>query len=713
MNVQKLTLFSLAAALVQAITPILLSVGILLSLFSAYSLPYEQSEVIIFSVICVVLFTICFFFKRRSLLLVLLFVVFAILGYLYRNLLMAGLYSVLSAIDEGFSTVLAVTVFPNAEFTQEAVSKGVSLFWFYLIFPLSFYFSCCCSLMKAPMLCYILALPLALLSVFFVDAPPQSSYLFIMLLSLLLVPMQQLSCQSNSNRIAIVNVLLTIVLALYAIVLKPISESLDMSWLEVEKLQSLFTISEGDSLQQHLDKPNNKDLQEAGSEEPDDSVVMHVQSSDVGTVYLRGYSLARYTGESWDSPANEYSSSSEPLLFSARAMRYSYPQVSASTLTVEYLSPSSLLHIPYFCVVGNEAVIGEDSISLAREITDYTVSYYPSLRFMASRLVLPTELLQAELNYRRYVYENYTADLPAIATYARNVAGITDTADREETIRQVVAHLTSVCTYDRQVEQAPDSTDVVLYFLAESRTGNCVHYASSATAMLQSLGIPARYVGGFRTDILRANTTVDVTVLDAHAWIEVYFDGIGWLPYEVTFSNDIMRPEPTAVPTMTPTPTQLPSSEPIPTLAPEDSATPTDASQTPSPDQAGETPVDEQKERVKIPTAVWIVLALLALVPLTVLRRFLKRSLRRKRWSRLSNNRYAISAYRYCKTLSALSLKMPPAVITLAKKARFSQHKLTDEERRQIELEVAAQVAAISTLPLRKRFVLAYILAEY
>jgi transglutaminase-like putative cysteine protease len=76
-------------------------------------------------------------------------------------------------------------------------------------------------------------------------------------------------------------------------------------------------------------------------------------------------------------------------------------------------------------------------------------------------------------------------------------------------------------------------------FLHETRTGHCALYATAMTLMLRELGIPARYVTGF---VAGGNSTARygeryqhrILERDLHAWVEVYFSGIGWLPFDPT-----------------------------------------------------------------------------------------------------------------------------------------------------------------------------------
>ena len=77
-----------------------------------------------------------------------------------------------------------------------------------------------------------------------------------------------------------------------------------------------------------------------------------------------------------------------------------------------------------------------------------------------------------------------------------------------------------------------------MWFLTQSHEGNAVLYASAAVEALRTHGVPARYAEGYYvsdTDFQKSEDgSVAVTGLNAHAWVEIYFDGIGWLPVEVT-----------------------------------------------------------------------------------------------------------------------------------------------------------------------------------
>ncbi|WP_030616732.1 transglutaminase TgpA family protein [Streptomyces sclerotialus] len=90
-------------------------------------------------------------------------------------------------------------------------------------------------------------------------------------------------------------------------------------------------------------------------------------------------------------------------------------------------------------------------------------------------------------------------------------------------------------TYNTEV-RAGSGTQAITRFL-EQKEGFCVHFAFSMAAMARTLGIPARVAVGFTPGGKRADGSYSVGLRDAHAWPELYFEGIGWTRFEPTPSR--------------------------------------------------------------------------------------------------------------------------------------------------------------------------------
>lgn len=149
--------------------------------------------------------------------------------------------------------------------------------------------------------------------------------------------------------------------------------------------------------------------------------------------------------------------------------------------------------------------------------------------------------IEAETVYREFVYRNYTTANSELEPLLKSVFW-KDYSSKQEGVYsalcQVRDKLKSIAELDKSPKAAPDGQDPIRYFLTKSKKGNSVLYASAAVQALRCYGIPSRYVEGYyisSDDVSKGNKgNVTLTGNNAHAWVEVYFDGIGWLPVDVT-----------------------------------------------------------------------------------------------------------------------------------------------------------------------------------
>jgi transglutaminase-like putative cysteine protease len=73
----------------------------------------------------------------------------------------------------------------------------------------------------------------------------------------------------------------------------------------------------------------------------------------------------------------------------------------------------------------------------------------------------------------------------------------------------------------------------LVVFVTRTRAGYCQHFAGAMALMLRLLGVPARVAVGFTSGTREGDAWV-VTDHDAHAWVEVWFAGLGWIPFDPT-----------------------------------------------------------------------------------------------------------------------------------------------------------------------------------
>ncbi len=100
--------------------------------------------------------------------------------------------------------------------------------------------------------------------------------------------------------------------------------------------------------------------------------------------------------------------------------------------------------------------------------------------------------------------------------------------------KSIENYLSTNYVYTLKPGRTPRNQDFVDYFLFESKKGYCTYYASSMVVMLRSIGIPARYVEGYILPPTSNKGIYKVTSKQAHAWVEVYFEGFGWIQFEPT-----------------------------------------------------------------------------------------------------------------------------------------------------------------------------------
>lgn len=83
----------------------------------------------------------------------------------------------------------------------------------------------------------------------------------------------------------------------------------------------------------------------------------------------------------------------------------------------------------------------------------------------------------------------------------------------------------------------PTNVDPVIWFLFDMKQGYCNYYATAEVLLLRTLGIPARIAVGYAPGDYDKDTYV-VRQKHAHAWPEVYFNGVGWVEFEPTVSYE-------------------------------------------------------------------------------------------------------------------------------------------------------------------------------
>lgn len=173
---------------------------------------------------------------------------------------------------------------------------------------------------------------------------------------------------------------------------------------------------------------------------------------------------------------------------------------------------------------------GDGSTLVVGEASRYTVTS------LATR-VTASALRQAGVDYPpaiAAIYLQLPDNLPErVRRLAARVAGPHGTPYEKAVAVQDYLRLNYA--YNENVPPPPAGRDVVDYFLYELQQGFCTYHASAMVVLLRAEGVPARVVSGFSTGVFDyERRAYRVAARNAHAWVEVFFPGYGWIEFEPT-----------------------------------------------------------------------------------------------------------------------------------------------------------------------------------
>lgn len=99
--------------------------------------------------------------------------------------------------------------------------------------------------------------------------------------------------------------------------------------------------------------------------------------------------------------------------------------------------------------------------------------------------------------------------------------------------------LQETASYNLYLDTIPRGSNAIDYFLETGKEGYCMHFASAGALLLQELGVPARYASGYvakPSDFheKKGIYVAEIPDYNAHAWVEIYLEQIGWVPVEMT-----------------------------------------------------------------------------------------------------------------------------------------------------------------------------------
>lgn len=661
---------------VGAVLAFLLSFGGMGCLFSAFDLGISMTILALGCGFFSVAGALCYLLKKGDAIVACLAAL--VLGYLWRRGTLVGSFEALAyeisfRYDGGYDWGILGT--PGADLTTAALVAGG-------LIALAVARTVCRRDTALPAL--TLALVPLLLCVVVTDTVPREGWLFLFLLGLLLLLITgslRRSDPGQANTLTAMAALPTI-LALgllfwaiprdtYVNQSRNIQDTL-VQWasgvpeLWEELTTGADTVAAGD------DRTPKVDLEELGPRKLYTYAVMDVFTETGGTLYLREQDYNNYNMTGWT-----YTVSRKEYL--QRGSKVAW--VNAGAVTITTRRARDVFYYPYY--PAEEILLTGGCVVNDKGDTTYQVERY----------VLPDnwkQLLTAESGTSATLefpiagansvsYTKLPADTRAWAE-ALLATILTDEKTDTEKAETIAAYVRNSAEYDLNTPKMDeDAEDFARWFLEESDTGYCVHFATAAAVLLRAAGVDARYVSGYMIQA-KAGEAVTVTAAQAHAWVEYYESRLDtWIVLEATPGSATGGTEDTTGETEPNTAGEnetLPKTDPTETEPGEtgEATGETDASGTGGTDVPGDGAAAERRRG-----RPWLLLLLLP--GAAWLQRELRRSVRRQRMYRGGANRRALALWRELTLYARLLKRRPPAELeALAQKAKFSQHTLTQQE---------------------------------
>lgn len=280
--------------------------------------------------------------------------------------------------------------------------------------------------------------------------------------------------------------------------------------------------------------PNGGDGGSGGNPE-EDTPVLRIKADHSGKVYLRLTSFGDFMGYKF-AAAVPYTR----LLDNAYSCSYltgiALQNAGVTPAHMEIQNFTTQYFLPYYLGMGTADydLQTSDVRFDGKGMGVYSLPYYvydgtgTDLQGMLGSYTI------AELYYRDFVHRNYTSiDDTTRAAMEKIIQEQGFDRSDPELISRVASYVQSAATYKMDYNQAINEAENMILAFLEYKEGVCRQYAALGTMLFRALGIPARYTIGYVGDTI-AGEEVEITGEKAHAWVEIYIDGVGWIPVEVT-----------------------------------------------------------------------------------------------------------------------------------------------------------------------------------
>ena len=297
---------------------------------------------------------------------------------------------------------------------------------------------------------------------------------------------------------------------------------------------------------------NDVNLGQIGVIQQSSTVVMHVTlqagQADVSSLKWRGTALDQFDGRRWLNSTRESASTRsfdgrfnvEQLVRSAERSGVPSPRRSERhTIRYRVLMEPVGLNM-FFVTPRAELLLGayrfliaDENGSLFDADRDRQITTYDAISDIGQptpdQLRLAGEAYSPKMTQLYLQRPRLDLRIPALAQQVTE--GATTPYDKARALER---YLSTNFGYTLQLPATPVQ-DPLANFLFVRKEGHCEYFASAMTIMLRSLGVPARLVNGFRGGEFNDVTgSYIVRGRDAHAWVEAFFPGYGWISFDPT-----------------------------------------------------------------------------------------------------------------------------------------------------------------------------------
>ncbi len=258
--------------------------------------------------------------------------------------------------------------------------------------------------------------------------------------------------------------------------------------------------------------------------------------SDAST-YWRTGAYDEYTGDSWSqtTPPTAYDPPIQPPALPGEEIQYRVRLRQSAQAVPTGWQPQSVEFS------ARDPQLQSQSLALRASRSLQPGTVYAGRSIVPERD--PSVLLATDRAYPDDVVDRYT-QLPDSTQSELEpfVNGLTpDTENPYETAVAIEQWLETNKEYS--LNTTAPSDDIASQFILEMEQGYCEYFATAMTAALRADDIPARYVVGYTSGEKTGETSYTVRGMNAHAWVEVYFEGVGWVKFDPTPGDERLAAE--------------------------------------------------------------------------------------------------------------------------------------------------------------------------